>query len=88
MKDPSGSASKGAGQEDMLVAGDVRPEFKEKVAAIVAAVGFRPRFVGPIRYARNLEAIAELWIHLAVPPAGETRENWGRSWNFAVHGLD
>ena len=52
-------------------------------SAVISGTGFSPKHVGPIRYARNLEAIAELWIHLAVPPAGETRENWG--WAFAFH---
>ena len=31
--------------------------------AVVGGVGFSPRYVGPIRYARNLEAMAELWVH-------------------------
>jgi hypothetical protein len=30
----------------------------------------RPFFVGPIRYAHNLEAIAELWIHMNMPSLG------------------
>ena len=34
------------------------------------AVGFKPFYVGPIRYARNLEAMAELWIHMAIPGLG------------------
>ena len=87
MADPSGAVSGGAGQEDMLVAGDERDEFKSVALSIVEAVGFKPRYVGPIRYARNLEAIAELWIHLAVPPAGDTKEDWGRNFNFALHGI-
>ena len=82
-----GAVSGGAGQEDMLVAGDERDEFKSVALSIVEAVGFKPRYVGPIRYARNLEAIAELWIHLAVPPAGDTKEDWGRNFNFALHGI-
>ena len=40
------------------------------------------RYVGPIRYARNLEAIAELWIHLTVPSFGDTPVAWGRSFHF------
>ncbi len=52
--------------------------------AVVAGVGFRPEYVGPIRYARNLEAIAELWIHLSAPPIGFTKEAWGRNFHFQV----
>ena len=37
-------------------------------ADAIFAVGFKPYYVGPIRYARNLEAIAELSIHCAIPP--------------------
>jgi len=70
--------------KDMFVAGDERPEYKAKAMAVVQAVGFKGRYVGPIRYARNLEAMAELWIHLAVPPSGSTKENWGRAWTYKV----
>ncbi len=63
----------------------VGPADKKKVAAsVVEGVGFIPKYVGPIRYARNLDAIAELWIHLSIPPAGETREDWGRNFHFQV----
>lgn len=31
---------------------------------VVAAVGFHPVYVGPIRASRNLESLAELWIHM------------------------
>jgi len=44
------------------------------------AVGFRALWVGPIRYARNLEAMAELWIHMAIPPLPAAQ--WGRDWTF------
>jgi hypothetical protein len=37
----------------MLVAGP--PEKKGDAMTVVAAAGFDPKFVGPIRYARNLE---------------------------------
>lgn len=87
MIDPTGGASDVDKPEDMLVAGDDRPEFKAIALKLVKDVGYVPRYVGPIRYARNLEAIAELWIHLAVPPAGDTKENWGRNWNFQVQGV-
>ena len=51
---------------------------------LVAAVGFKPRYVGPIRYARNLEAMAELWIHCAIPPL--PAKQLGREWGFAIKG--
>ena len=70
--------SDGTGK-DMMYAG---PD--KDIAPIVAAVGYRPIYVGPIRYARNLEAIAELWIHCAVPPlAGNYL---GRDWTFGIAG--
>ena len=43
----------------MLLAGP--PERRAEAEAVVAGVGFAPKYVGPIRYARNLDAIAELW---------------------------
>ncbi len=46
----------------MLYAGP--DDQQELVGQVVAGVGFIPEYVGPIRYARNLEAIAELWIHI------------------------
>jgi 8-hydroxy-5-deazaflavin:NADPH oxidoreductase len=64
---------------DMLYAG---PD--EEIGTIIAAVGFIPRYVGPLRYARNLEAMAELWIHCAIPPLPAA--NWGRDWTFGVAG--
>lgn len=65
--------------KDMMYAG---PD--KDIALIVASVGYRPIYVGPIRYARNLEAIAELWIHCAVPPL---QGNYlGRDWTFAIAG--
>jgi 8-hydroxy-5-deazaflavin:NADPH oxidoreductase len=64
---------------DMLYAG---PD--EEIANVIAAVGFMPRYVGPLRYARNLEAMAELWIHCAIPPLPAA--NWGRDWTFGVAG--
>lgn len=54
------------------------------VTEVVSAVGFKPYYVGPIRYARNLEAIAELWIHLAIPPLPAA--DFGRDWTFAIAG--
>jgi predicted dinucleotide-binding enzyme len=74
MADPAG--------KDMLFCGP--PDEKELVQAVVAAVGFKPYYVGPIRYARNLEAMAELWIHCAIPPLPAA--NFGRDWTFGVSG--
>ncbi|BDC50210.1 NADPH-dependent F420 reductase [Bryobacterales bacterium F-183] len=41
-------------------------EAKQKVATLVAAAGMRPIDAGPIRNARYLEAMAMLWIDLAI----------------------
>ncbi len=64
------------------------PKEKEEVATkVIAGVGFIPKYVGPIRYARNLEAIAELWIDLGVPFIGQKHgqtEDWGRGFHFQV----
>lgn len=56
----------------------------EDIKEVVAAVGFTPYYMGGIRYARNLEAIAELWIHCAIPPL--PANNLGRDWTFAIVG--
>ncbi len=50
---------------------------------VVAGAGFTPTWVGSIRYARNLEALAELWIHLGVPGIGSS-DKWGRDFHFQV----
>jgi len=71
-------------QLTMLIAGDENIESRHMAEAVVAGVGFIPEYVGGIRYARNLEAIAELWIHLGVPSAGFTSVNWGRNFHFQV----
>ena len=39
------------------------------------------RYVGEIRYARNLEAIAELWTHLAIPQI-DAAADWGVDFHF------
>ena len=57
-------------------------------AEAIDAVGFKPVFVGPIRYSRNLEAIAELWIHLAVQPGGFAHLPFGDEFHFQVAGKD
>ena len=61
MVQPGGEGITGQ-QLTMLLAG--APEGRDIAELVVAGVGFKPKYVGPIRYARNLEAIAELWIHL------------------------
>lgn len=67
----------------MLIAG---PKEKKEVAEhVVELVGFEPCYVGPIRYARNLEAIAELWIHLGTEGVGGA-VTWGRNFHFQVVG--
>jgi hypothetical protein len=65
MADPSGAIS-GSRGTDMLFAGSEAAGPRALATDVVRGVGFSPIFVGPIRYARNLEAIAELWIHMAV----------------------
>lgn len=68
----------------MLMAG---PEQGRDVAeAVVAGVGFTPRYIGPIRYARNLEVMAELWVHLGVPIGSPV--TWGRGFHFQVVSKD
>ena len=64
--------------KDMLIAGDPDPAYRGIVEEVVRGVGFKPFYVGPIRYARNLEAMAELWIHMAIPGLGgrETSRNF------------
>ncbi|KAL4440569.1 hypothetical protein ABPG75_003570 [Micractinium tetrahymenae] len=79
---PDGSLINGQ-QLTMLLAGGP-PDRRHEAEAVVAGVGFAPKYVGPIRYTRNLDAIAELWIHLSIPGAGETPEAWGRNFHFQV----
>lgn len=70
--------------KDMFIAGDEDEQARAICEATVAAVGFKPFFVGPIRYARNLEAIAELWIHMSIPPL--PARNCSRKFWFSVSG--
>ena len=72
------SAEAAAGT-DMMYAG---PD--NEIDDLVAAVGFNPYYIGPIRYSRNLEAIAELWIHCSIPPL--PAKYMGRDWTFAIAG--
>ncbi|KAL4423168.1 hypothetical protein ABPG77_007821 [Micractinium sp. CCAP 211/92] len=78
---PDGSLI-GGQQLTMLFAGPA--ERRGEAEAVITGVGFAPKYVGPIRYARNLDAIAELWIHLSIPGAGDTPEDWGRNFHFQV----
>ncbi|CAI5514295.1 unnamed protein product [Closterium sp. Naga37s-1] len=56
----------------MLFAGSEDAAAKETATKIISAVGFRPEYVGQLRYARNLESFAELWVHLAL------KQGWRR----------
>lgn len=76
MADPNG--------KDMMFCGSSDEASKELAAAVVAGVGYKPYYVGPIRYSRNLEAIAELWIHCAIPPL--PANYLGRDWTFGISG--
>lgn len=53
---------------DGLFAGPSEAEDAEGyrlVTRVLADCGFHPRYVGPLRYSRNLESMAELWVHMA-----------------------
>ena len=64
MAKPDGSLLTGE-QLTMLYCGDEGEEPKGIAEDIIRRTGFAPVFAGSIRYARNLEALAELWIHRA-----------------------
>ena len=70
--------------KDMMIAGDEDMSYRGVVEAVVAAVGFKPFYVGPIRYSRNLEAMAEMWIHMAIPGLGGRSAS--RNFWFSVSG--
>lgn len=64
-----------AGQPlDVFIAGDSQ-EAKMKVSAVVAASGLRPIDVGPLRRARELEAMMLMFMGLQVSPHHENF-NW------------
>jgi 8-hydroxy-5-deazaflavin:NADPH oxidoreductase len=65
--------------KDMMYAG---PD--KDIANLIATIGYRPIYVGPIRYARNLEAMAELWIHCAIPQL--PGNNLGMGWTYKIIG--
>ena len=54
----------------MLLCGD-KAEPKRVVAVLANQLGFEPVDVGPLKSARYLEALAMLWIDMAVPKASE-----------------
>jgi predicted dinucleotide-binding enzyme len=70
--------------KEMLIAGDADPSYRAIAESVVAAVGFKPCYVGPIRYSRNLEAMAELWIHMAIPGLGG--RDTSRNFWFSISG--
>jgi predicted dinucleotide-binding enzyme len=70
--------------KEMLIAGDPDPSHRAIAEAVVKAVGFKPFFVGPIKYSRNLEAMAELWIHMAIPGLGG--RDTSRNFWFSIGG--
>ncbi len=70
--------------KEMFIAGDADPSYRAIAESVVAAVGFKPFYVGPIRYARNLEAMAELWIHMAIPGLGG--RDTSRNFWFSISG--
>ncbi|KAL4418746.1 hypothetical protein ABPG77_006419 [Micractinium sp. CCAP 211/92] len=45
-------------------------ERAQQAGDLISAVGFEPQYVGHIRHARNLEALAELYIHLGAGVGG------------------
>ncbi|KAL6757504.1 hypothetical protein V8C86DRAFT_2624335 [Haematococcus lacustris] len=81
MEHPDGSLVDGK-QHSMMFAGG--PEGRDIAEQVIAAAGFKPVWVGPIRFARNLEALAELYIHLCVPGLTSGAPHWGHSWAFEV----
>lgn len=65
---------------DVFIAGDAE-QAKVKVSAVVAASGMRPIDVGPLRRARELEAMMLLIMGLQVSPEHENF-NWDTSLNL------
>eukprot|EP00245_Coleochaete_scutata_P007539 TRINITY_DN22989_c0_g1_i1.p1 TRINITY_DN22989_c0_g1~~TRINITY_DN22989_c0_g1_i1.p1 ORF type:complete len:251 (-),score=31.75 TRINITY_DN22989_c0_g1_i1:288-1040(-) len=70
--------SVGGKKLDMLYAGPAEGPAKETAEKIISDVGFMPVWVGPQRAARNLESIAELWIHMAL------KYGFGRNFAFGI----
>jgi predicted dinucleotide-binding enzyme len=61
-------------------------EHQAEVALLIEAVGFEPHWVGGLRYSRNLEALAELYIHLGSGTGGAdwAADNGTRPYHFQV----
>lgn len=55
------------------------PAARELAARVAADVGFAPEYVGPLRFARTLEALAVLWVHM-----GRVAKLRGASFVFQV----
>eukprot|EP00887_Chlorella_sp_A99_P005451 scaffold1.g5451.t1 len=67
----------------MLFAG--APERQDVAARVIELVGFIPVYVGHIRYARHLEVLAELYVHLGCGEAGVDWSSHGhRPYHFQV----
>lgn len=83
MDDPEGTKLTGQ-RLTMMYAGAA--EKRGTVEKVITDVGFIPEYCGPIRYARNLEAIAELWIHMSIPGCNgnDPAITWGRAFNFQI----
>lgn len=65
----------------MMYAGDsADTEAVEIVESLIRDADFEPQWVGPIRFARNLESIAELWVNMAYVTKA-TKESFN---NFAI----
>jgi NADPH-dependent F420 reductase len=55
---------------------------KEKVAAMAYAIGFDPVDVGPLRFARNIEALAMMWMTPHLQQRAEGFEFYFRRSNY------
>lgn len=66
----------------MMYAGDTADaEAVARVESLIRDADFEPQWVGPIRFARNLESIAELWVNMAyfIKSTKETFNNFAIS---------
>lgn len=68
----------------MMFAGPADAQPRRTVEGLISDIGFQPVYLGPIRYARNLEAMGELWIHHSVPTAGCSHEHYGSLFSFQL----
>lgn len=68
-------------QATMMYAGDSSDaDAINTVEALIRDADFKPQWVGPMRFARNLESIAELWVNMAYFTKA-TKESFN---NFAI----